>query len=625
MPDEVLEQLTQLQREGRLAADFPAVRALLRDVTPECLTRAGQLLARLDADEVLRAHPAVPTVKIAVTGHGTLSMLVPPLVAECARHGILARPALSSFDSWIFDLTDPESALYRSDPDLVLCVLDASVVFDEVPAPWRPEDVQRVFAEKTALIVRLANRFQSKARGTLVLNTAPLPRRYPAQLVDYGSRARLGALWREANARLLTLAETHPSIVVVDLDPLVAEGQAASDPRLSVYAKAHLSPGLLAAYAREVGHLARHVTGQTKKVLALDLDGTVWGGILGDDGVEGIEVAESPRGEAFQAFQRVAKQIGSQGVLLAAVSKNEQDLVRQALRDKPGMTLREDDFVRVVANWRPKHDNLAELATVLNVSPDSFVFVDDSAYECGLVRHALPGAAVVQVGEDPARHVEQLLRDGWFDVRELTAEDRARVARYQEEMVRQAFLDTFDSVEDYLKELRVSVRLRAAADADVPRLSQMTLRTNQFNLTTQRLQPADVRQLLADPRALVLAISSADRFGDNGIVGAIFTRFADGVLHIDNFLLSCRVFSRGIEHACLGALLRHARRTGATGAVAQYAPTAKNTIVADLYPRYGFTRTGGDGARAGFRHDLHDIVETPAHVSLTEDLERAAP
>src|SRR5262249_32703099 len=185
------------------------------------------------------------------------------------------------------------------------------------------------------------------------------------------------------------------------------------------------------------------------------------------------------------ACQRVAKQLGSQGVLLAAVSKNDLEPVRDVLRNHPGMTLREDDLVRVVANWRPKHDNLTELAAALNLGVDSVVFVDDSPYECGLVRHALPGVAVVPVDGEPGLYVEKLLRDGWFDTRALTAEDRTRVAKYRDELVRKDFLDTFESIEDYLRELKVRVRLAAVTDptTDAVRISQLTLRTNQFNLT----------------------------------------------------------------------------------------------------------------------------------------------
>lgn len=614
-------ELLRLHRDGQLADRFPAAVRLLDGLSDDELASAGRLLARLDPAAVARAHPGVRAVTVAVTGHGTLAALVPALTGQLARHGLLMRPHVTEYDGHVFALGDPESALYAADPDLVVCVLDADLVFGRLPVPWRVEDVAEAAAGRLAELRRLAARYQETGRGTLVFNTVPLPQRYRAQLVDHASRAGLGVRWREFNIGLLRLAEEHPSVAVVDLDPLVAEGHPADDVRLSLYAKAHLSAELLGRYARELGHLARHLAGRTKKCLALDLDDTLWGGVLGEDGPEGLAVSEGYRGEAFTAFQRVVKQLGSQGPLLAAVSKNDPEPVRAMLRDHPGMTLREDDFVRVAASWRPKPEALTELAAALNVGADSFVFVDDSPYERGLVRHSLPGTAVVDIDGEPALHLERLLYDGWFDVLELTAEDRARAARYRAELDRKDFLDTFDSIEDYLRELGVRARLERMRDEDAARVAQLTLRTNQFNLTTRRLQRPEVRAFAADPDALVLTLRSGDRFGENGLVGALFLRRDGDELHIDNFLLSCRVFARGLEQACLAAVLRHARATGARAVLAGYRESPRNAKVADLYPRYGFAPAGDGPWPRTFRHDLAEIVGVPGHLELTADLE----
>lgn len=618
-PADPLAELLALHGQGSVAARWPDVQRIVAELPDDELPRAGRILARTDPDDVLARHPGLGSVTVAVTGHGTLANLVPALTAELTRARLVTRTVLSDFDGYVFDLMDPESALYAARPDLVLCVLDPSIVIDELPVPWGPEDVERVLEEKVAHFGRLARSFGSHSAGTLVLNTLPLPYFLTAQLVDHGSRARVGAAWREANARLLRLAGEMPSLVVLDLDPLIAEGHPADDARLRVYAKVNLSPALLARYAREAASVARNAAGLSKKVLVLDLDGTVWGGVLGDDGAEGIEIGDGPRGEAFHAFQKVVKQLGSQGVLVAAVSKNDPEPVRAVIRDHPGMLLREADFLRITANWRPKHENLKELAEALNLGVDSFVFADDSPYECGLVRRELPGVAVVPLDDEPAWHPGRLLAGGWFDVRGLTAEDRARAGRYRDELVRRDFLDTFDSLEGYLRELGVKVRLAAMAEPDVARVSQITMRTNQFNLTAERLQPSQVRLLLEDPAARVLTIRSADRFGDNGLVGAVVTHWDDDVLHLDNFLLSCRVFSRGIEQACLAAVLRHAAASGAAAVTGTYRRTPKNGKVSDFYPRNGFTVTAtGDGVTT-YRHALDDLPRPPEHVELTDE------
>lgn len=614
----------ELHRSGQLALRYPQVRSLLAGLSGPDLLTAGQLLARLDPDEVLAAHPAAAQVRVAITGHGTLAPLVPPLTAELARHGILLRPFVGDFDGWVFELGDPGSALYAARPDLVLCLLDPMLVLDELPLPWQAADAVRVLDSKLGLIEQLVTRFAAASSATLVLNTIPLPRAVTAQLVSLRARATLGAAWREANARLLRLAEKHDAVVAVDLDPLLAQGIPASDPRLRVYARAHLSPDLLAGYAREIGHLAAAQAGRGRKCLVLDLDSTLWGGVLGDDGIEGIEVGETRRGEAFTVFQKVVKQLGSQGVLLAVVSKNDLDPVRAVLREHKGMTLGEEDFVRITANWRPKHENLAELAADLNLGLDSFVFADDSDYECGLVGSALPDVAVVPLRGDPAAHADTLLRDGWFDVREVTSEDTKRGEKYRDELLRQDFLNSFDSLESYLRELEVTVRLGRAADAELPRVSQLTLRTNQFNLSVQRLTLPQVHALAGDPAALVVAVHAADRFGENGLIGAVLAHREHDTVHIDNFLLSCRVFSRGIEQACLSSVLCHARDTGAAAVTASYRPSARNAGVRDFYSRYGFAVTGDDETGITYRHDLKDITRVPDHVRLTDELGRTA-
>jgi FkbH-like protein len=612
------ETLLDLYRAGRLAADYPRVRTLLAEATEAELQRAGQLLGRLDPDEVLRHHADTPQVRIAATGHGNLAMLMPPLTAELARHGLLLRPTLTDFDSYVPELSDPAGELHSARPDLALLVLDPMVVLDDLPTPWTLDAVQAAVEHRITLVEGLVERFVAHSDATLVVNTLPLPRRFTVQLIDYRSRARLGTLWREANTRLLRLGDDQPQVVALDLDPLLADGVPASDPRLSAYTGAHLSAPLLAAYAREVTHLARHLTGRTKKCLAVDLDQTLWGGVLSEDGREGIEVGDGLRGKAFTAFQRVLAQLASQGVLLSAVSKNDLAPVREVLCDHPGMTLREDDFVQIRADWTAKPAHLREIADTIGIGLDSFVFVDDSPHECGLVRTHCPQVDVVPLDEEPALHVEKLLADGWFTVRAVTAEDTERTALYRAEAARGELRTAHADLDDYLRDLLITVTIGPVEPAEIARVSQLTLRTNQFNLTTERLQPAAVQQRADDPDASVLAVHVSDRFGSSGLTGAVFLRRTGDVLTVDNFLLSCRVLARGVEQACLAAVLHHAKARGVDAVEAAYRPTAKNAKVRDLYPSVGFEEIGGDTTSTSFRHGLDQLPDVPDHIRLID-------
>ncbi|MFD0279709.1 HAD-IIIC family phosphatase [Kitasatospora sp. NPDC127111] len=627
-----LDRLRALRADGGLAAAYHEVPGLLAGLLDDAdparrtadLYRAGRLLAGAGPEAVLRHHPDTPVLTVAITGQSTVAELVDPLTAELARHGLLLRPVLGDFGGYLRDLTDPAGPVHPAAPDLALCLLDAETVFAEVLTPWQPEDVAAAADRVLGRLAGLVAEYRRISAGTLVLNTVPLLRTHSHQLVDHRSRARLGAVWREFNAGLLRLAEEHPSLVVIDLDPLVADGPPAHDPRLAAYAKARLSAPLLAAYAREIGHLARALRGRTRKCLVLDLDHTLWDGVLAEDGPDGVAAAGTLRGEAFGGFQRHVRQLASQGVLLAVSSKNDRAQVLRTLREHPDLVLREPDFVRVNADWSDKAAHLLDIADRLGLAPDALVFADDSPAERARVRHGAPGVAVLPLDDEPALHPVRLLADGWFDVPRLTEEDRDRTAQYRTEGERRRLREGSGSLAEFLAELGVTVEIAPPRPHEYPRLAQLTQRTNQFNLTGLRLQPAEPALLAADPERLLLAVQSADRFGPNGLVGALLGRRTEDRLLLENVWLSCRVLTRGIEQACLAALLAHAAATGLRAVDARYRPTARNLRARDFYPALGFTEIAREGDQVYYRHDLTERPHAPGHIRLDLRVEGAA-
>ncbi|MQS14905.1 HAD-IIIC family phosphatase [Streptomyces kaniharaensis] len=613
-----LARLRELRAQGLLEREYPAVAGLLADealaADPDELHRAGRLLAGLDPDAVLAACPGMETVTVAITGQSTVAGLVDPLTAELARHGVLLRPLLGDHGAYRYDLTEPGGRFHGVDRDLALCLLDQETVFARLPAVWRPADVERAAAEVLAELAVIA----AAEPGTLVLNTVPLTRRYSHQLIDRHARTQLALRWREFNSGLLRFADEHPGVQVIDLDPLVAETGPVHDPRLAVYAGAQYTEPLLAGYAREVAHLVRALRGLARKCLVVDLDQTLWDGVLGDDGPEGVAAAGTLRGEAFGAFQRVVKQLGSQGVLLAVSSKNDPDRVAEVLRDHPDLVLRGEDFVRVRANWEPKDGNLLEIAGSLGIAPGALVFADDSPAERARVRHGAPEIALVPLDDEPALHVTRLLADGWFDCPRLTEEDLDRTRQYRLDGERERLRERAGGEAGFLRELRVGVELAPAGRHEYERFAQLTQRTNQFNVAGLRLTAAQLELRCADPRSLVLAARTSDRFGSNGLVGAVLGRWDGDGLHLENVWLSCRVFSRGIEQACLAAVLAEARSRGAAAVHAWYRPTPKNARTRGFYPSLGFATVEEHPDRVLFRHDLGgELPEIPAHISMT--------
>lgn len=622
-PPHALAELRALQAAPGLGCRWQAVGALLNRMAAADngiieLAKAGRLLQRTGAERILAEAAATSSpigqpepVGITVTGTGTLNDLAPALTAEFARHGLLADLTMTDFASYRQSLLEPPVPA-----QLTLCVLDSSAVTDRLPSPWRIEDIEAALAAVATELTELVAGYLRQASGVLVLNTLPLAPEISRQLIDRRSRTRLEIAWRALDTAILQLALEHDRVVTLDLNPLVAAGGAVADPRMSLYAKMNLGPELLGRYAREVTQVARAMRGRTKKMLVLDLDGTLWDGILAEDGAVGIAPAGTLRGEAFQRFQRTVLQLGAQGVLLAVSSKNDGDEVLSVLADHPDMTLRPADFTVIEASWEPKPTSLERIADSTGLDPSSFVFIDDSAAECGSVAALLPQVAVIRLDDEPALHVQRLLADGWFDVGELTSDDLERAAHYRRQPARSQLRSTAASMADYLRELGVTVRLAPVREHEITRVAQLTQRTNQFNLTTERLQPADVEERLADSCSLVLGIHSADRFGSDGLVGAVFARRCGDELVVDNLILSCRVFERGIEQATMSCLLSYSKQLEVTAVRGRYRPSAKNGRVAGLYPSLGFMPCGDDGKTWFFLHDLAVITSPPQHIDV---------
>lgn len=623
-----LDELRTLHRTGRLAEAYPDVAPLLTRVTDAAdrseeqtadeLTRCGSLLTRLRPEDVLAHHPHTPVPAIALTGHSATAQLTDPLTAELARHGLLGRLVTGDHGAYLRDLTDEHGELRRCRPELTVCVLGADAVLEQLVAPWTVTDAEQACARLLDQLRDIAAAHTAHGTGALVLNTLPLPRTATHQIIDQRQRALLGAVWREFNARLLRLALEHPALAVVDLDPLIAATGPATDARLALYTRSAFSTALFAALAREAVHVLRARRGMTKKCLVLDLDNTLWDGVLAEDGPDGIHCGPTPQGEPYAALQKVAKQLAAQGVLLAVSSKNDPGPVQDVLRHHPEMTLRADDFVSVQAGWDPKDTALRTISDDLGIATDALVFADDNAAERALIRHRLPQTPVVPLGAEPAWHVTRLLADGWFDTPHLTEADRDRTGQYQVAAARARLRGAAGSHEEYLGELGIVVRISAPRPHEVERLSQLSLRTNQFNLTGERLPPE--RILGADRRPLAVRVS--DRYGDSGLVGAIFTRESSEGLYIDNMLLSCRVLARGIEHGCLAAVLSHARDHGVPAVRARYRATRGNGRSSGFYPSLGFVPDlPAHSEETLFRHDLADIPAPPGHLTVEADFE----
>lgn len=572
-------QLARLGRQNGQAAE--AARwlrqgiPLLRDY--ESLSAAGKLIRKL------KASVEGPSLRLALLSTATTALLEPVLEALAYASGFTLELYTGPYGSAQLEMLRADSGLYAFGPEAVVVLTHWRDLALPAISPSPPEDPaqtwqhcwQAVHQQLACPIIQSLYDLPANESAGALSDTLPA-----------GRRRLLHAL----NEQLLQAA---PAAVHLFAPTALACAEPVwEDARQWHMAKQHPAASALPVLGQQIVALLRAVRGQTRKVLVTDLDQTLWGGVIGDDGVGGIELGPpSARGEAFQHFQQYLRELKERGILLAVCSRNEEANARIPFEQHDGMALSLADFVSFKANWLPKPENLRAMARELNLGLDSFVFVDDNPAECAHVRATLPEVAVVQLPEDPADYVARLDRERFFEALTFSREDQQRHASYQANAQRQQLQNEAASPEQFLRGLHMRATSSTLTEATLPRVEQLVNKTNQFNLTTRRRTLAQLRQLALSTQWWCRCYGLADRFGDYGIVAVLLAEKSPASWKVDTFLMSCRVFGRGLEHLAMNELFASAQAEGASEIHGEYLPTAKNGLVADFYPRLGFTQT----------------------------------
>lgn len=400
------------------------------------------------------------------------------------------------------------------------------------------------------------------------------------------------------NQGFATYAAAHDNFYLHDLHGLAARiGLLKWHDRFQYYAyKLAMSYDVIPEVSLGLAKIIRGILGKNKKCLVLDLDNTLWGGIIGDDGMENIEIGhETPTAEAYTAFQRYVLELKERGIILAVCSKNEEAVAKTGF-DHPDSVLHVDDFVSFRANWEPKNLNIKAIAKEINIGTDSLVFIDDNPAERQLVRDTMPEVAVPEVDSvDVFSYIRAIEGAGYFEPVTISDDDRRRNASYMKNKQRRELAETMESYDDFLKSLCMEAEIESFQPIYFDRIAQLTNKTNQFNLTTCRYTHADIERMASEPQYITLYGRLTDKFGDNGLVSVVIGEKIDDRLHIRLWLMSCRVLKRGMEAMMLDALAERAEEAGCVTLVGYYYKTAKNKMVADLYSSFGFERISQDG------------------------------
>lgn len=566
--------------------------------------------ARIDALETLQLDrklrqlfpnpppdlPARP-VRLAVLASCTVEHLLPAIRIGGLRRGIWIATYTPDFGQYRQELIDRDSGLHRFRPDAVLFALDARHLLAgldlNLAAAELDSRIDHICSDLAVAWGRARERHRCQ-----VIQQIPLPVFSPL-LGNNEHRLAGSSAWalQLLGAKLRARADAE-AIDVMALDAWVAnDGLAAwHDPALWHRAKQEVHPAAAPFYGDLVGRLLAAGQGRSAKCLVLDLDNTLWGGTIGDDGLAGIKLGQgSAIGEAFAAFQGYARDLARRGVILAVCSKNDEANALEPFERHPEMVLRSDDIACFVANWNDKATNVRSIADRLNIGLDSLVFVDDSPFEREIVRRELPMVAVPELPEDPTLFPTCLAAAGYFEALSITREDFDRRQQYQDNLRRSSLATSATDLDSYLRSLDMEARSGPFDQLNRARIVQLINKTNQFNLTTRRVTEDEIGALIEDREALTLQIRLIDRLGDNGIVVIVIGAFEPGSrdVHLDTWLMSCRVLGRQVEEATLNVVVEQARRRGAKRLIGTYRATAKNGMVRDHYPRLGFEPLDG--------------------------------
>ena len=570
---------------------YDAARARLADTIepslPEIFAHGTKLLAPLTAET-----PPAPPLRIAIIGAATTDLVARAIAIATIQESRLPVIHQGLFGAYVQDILDPTSSLYQFAPDLIVILPTWRDLITTLPLNAPAAIIANADAALIDRTARLWSILAERLPNTRIIYHLPPPP--PARLTGIAER-KLPASPIAQHTRLSqALIENGAGrIIFLDLARLAAERglNTTAAERFWHAAKLPFDQSALPTYIPAFRAALRTALSCQKKALVLDLDNTLWGGIIGDDGVIGIKLgAGTPTGEAFAAFQSYAADLRARGIILAVCSKNDPSIAATGFTH-PASILRRDDFAAFECAWTDKPQSLRRIAESLNIGLDAIVFADDNPAECALVRAELPQITTIELGTDPATFIERIEAGHWFDTQSFAADDFTRATAYAARAAATAAQTAASDLDSFLASLAMRARWFTPTGPDLTRTAQLSNKTNQFNLTTRRYTESLLQTRAADPKTLIRALSLRDKFGDHGLISAVIATIDNTTLIIDEWVMSCRVFSRTAEHFIINHLIADAQARNLTHIIGTYAPTEKNHIVADLYPRLCFAPT----------------------------------
>ena len=542
-----------------------------------------------------------PSLKVALLGDTATQLLVTSIKGEAIDRNIALDIYEGEYNQVERQLLDPTSDLYQFDASIVV-IFQSTHKLCEHHSLLPTEKQEMVAEERLSFLASVCENPAFTDKKIIYFN---YPEIEDTVFGSYANKVEASFSFqvRKLNYELMLLSKQYPNLFVCDIAGLqnLFGRQFMFSPNVYMSTEMVLSVNALPYVASRVVDIIGAIRGQFKKCLILDLDNTVWGGVIGDDGLEGIELGHGLGiGKAFTEFQMWVKKLKQRGIIICVASKNNEDTAKEPFEKHPDMVLKLDDIAVFMANWETKVDNIRAIQGILNIAFDSMVFLDDNPFERNMVRENIPGITVPELPEDPGKYLEYLYSLNLFETASYSQADKDRTKQYQVEAKRVSLAKTFANEADFLKSLDMVSTVSGFTKFNTPRVAQLSQRSNQFNLRTIRYTEADITSMAENPDVIDLSFTLEDKFGDNGLIAVIIMKKQDDeTLFVDTWFMSCRVLKRGMENFTLNTMVECAKRKGYKRIIGEYLPTPKNKMVEQHYPNLGFalSELASEGAK----------------------------
>ena len=538
--------------------------------------------------------------RIALLSSFTTNGMKESLFVKCCRAGVLPEIYVSGYNQYAQEILNATSQLYEFHPEIIFLFFDTKSLFGDavlMPYPAQPADWNDITNNKLKEIEMFIDILKERTSAKIVVHNLMVPSYSPLGILEIKSQKSFLESIRKMNQSMSDMFKNDSTVFVFDYEAFCARigKNNIIDYKLYFLGDIRLALQHIPTLCQEYLAYIKSLKSLTKKCIVLDLDNTLWGGIVGEDGFDGIKLGPTPEGRPFLEFQQYLLSLFNKGVILAINSKNNYSDAIKVIKEHPYMILREEHFAAIKINWNDKISNMKSIAEEINIGLDSIVFFDDDKFNREMIRGSLPEVLVIELPEDPSLYLKTLMTLNDFDSFHLTEEDLQKGKMYAEQRKRTEFQSRATDITEYLKGLQMKVTIDSANTFNIPRVSQLTQKTNQFNMTTKRYLEEDIKKMNEYKNHIIASVKVEDKFGDNGITGAIIIEKYQDEWRIDTFLLSCRVIGRRVEETLLAHIIEEAAKENVKTIIGMFIPTKKNEPAKGFYEKVGFTLSKIEG------------------------------